>query len=67
MDITYKGFTLGDYISSNHDVNHENAIFEAVETIDQFLKNVSIKIGPKPWLLELLNNPDQTFIKTNTL
>ena len=69
LAITYKGFTLGDYISSNHDVNHENAIFDAVETIDQFLKNVCIKIGAKYWVLEWLNKKlikvsiDQKFCK----
>ena len=33
---------MGDFISAVHNDDHENTILEAVETLDQFLKNVCI-------------------------
>ena len=37
MKITYKGFSLGDFISSDHDSNHESTMMEAVEAVHELM------------------------------
>ena len=67
LNITYKGFSLGDFISAVHNDDHENTILEAVETLDQFLKNVCILLeesGMRPILDCSENKP---FLETSVL
>ena len=37
LKITYKGFSLGDFISSDHDSTHESTMLEAVEAIHKLM------------------------------
>ena len=39
LKITYKGFSLGDFISSDHDSNHESTMMEAVEAVHELMTN----------------------------
>ena len=37
LKITYKGFSLGDFISSDHDSTHESTMLKAVEAIHELI------------------------------